>query len=136
MAFRTILKSRVKTQPTTTNGTTWVTLMEIDVSAYSHCVFQIHFSALGRDTGTDDIASAYGMHRGRILGTPLATPWTSLVGSILFLCTFNTGSAASLASCNARLQIDTGSPEKIQLQVKGVAGKNILWDGTLKVHIN
>lgn len=114
--------------PSTTDGTTWVTVCEYTVTD-DDCAIGIDWHLLGIDSAFD-MAESYGNHRAVRVSSVL-----SIVGSILSVLTFNTGAlpGPGLRNCSARINI---SGDIIQLQVKGVAAHTIGWQGWLTIRIN
>jgi len=125
MGLRKILTIRPDALPTTADASTWTSLAEFTVN--DNCSISIEWWILGRDT-SGNLTSANGNHRAKRVSAAL-----SLVGSILYLLTINTGSDATLNTCAVRVNI---SGDIIQLQVKGKAATSIEWDGGMIIKQN
>jgi hypothetical protein len=120
------------TAEVSTVDNTWTNLATYTVP--SDCNIRVtEIFALGRATsGTvGEIAYGEATHRGKRVGGTL-----SLVGSIVFITTFNTGSDGTLKSCSLQL-IATGN--NLILQVRGIgspSARNIDWYGGFTVTLN
>ena len=112
---------------TTTDNVTWVTIATATVSVDASIPIKDIWVS-GRNTANGASAYAEANHRGkRVSGT------LSLIGSIVFYITFNTGSDAAMSVCDARINV---SGNDLQLQVTGVVSTTIEWYGGFTVVLN
>lgn len=110
----------------TTTDNTFTTVASYDLT--DNCSFSINFSIVGRDDANSQMTSAQGCHRGRrVSGT------ITLVGSIVYLVTHNTGSDNGLSTTSSRVFI-TGNT--IQLMVRGLTSRTIQWNGIMELTLN
>jgi hypothetical protein len=112
-----------------TSDDNWTTIATYTVG--SDCSIRItEIFALGRTTSGTIGEVAYGeaIHRGKRVSGVL-----SLVKTIIFIMTFNTGSDSSLTTCLFQILV---SGNNLLLQVKGVAGRDIDWYGGFTVTLN
>ena len=116
----------LKREAQTTDATTWVNLVTIPMPGNGTASLQ--WEVVGRDTTSGEIATSNGTHRAkRVAGT------LSMVGNIVTITTFNTGSDSAIRTSAARIE---ASGDNIILQVRGVSGKTIDWYGKLQALIN
>ena len=105
-----------------TTSTAWVTLATLTVS--SDCsilindIFVVGTVAIGASSGS--IGTATAVHRAkRVTGV------LSLVGSLVYLVTFNSGSDSAVRTAQLRISV---SGNDLLLQVSGISG-TVAWYG-------
>lgn len=112
-----------------TTNDTWTTIASCNIS--QNCtvgIKDIFVVSRSTDAPVGEMAFATAMHRAKRVGGVL-----SLVGSLLYIMTFNTGSDNSLKSCALQLTVTGNS---LNLQVRGIGGdtpRNIDWYGGFTV---
>ena len=113
----------------TTDDSTWVSVatytVPVDASIRLTEIF-----ALGKTTNGTVGQIAYGeaVHRAKRVSGSL-----QLVGSIVFIMTFNTGSDSAINTCSMQMIV---SGNDLILQVKGFLSRNIDWYGGFTVTLN
>lgn len=117
------------TNEVSTSDDNWTTVATYAVTTDCNILIRDIFVQGRATNGTaGETANATAEHRGKRVGGVL-----TLVQNILFILSFVTGSDAALISCD--LQVVT-SGNNITLQVKGIAGRNIVWYGGFTVILN
>jgi len=116
----------VSGEGSTSDALSWVTVATCTVSV--NCSIMItDIWVNGTLTSTSDIATAKAEHRAKRVGGTM-----TVVGSIVYLITHNTGSDASLRSTSSRITI---SGNDILLQVRGITGA-MTWYGGFTAILN
>lgn len=120
---------------TTTDGTGWSTIASYPIP--SNCSFELdNIFLIGKTTNGTLGETAYckALHRGK----KTAAGGLSLIGQPVYLVTFFTGSDTNVRLCAMRIEINTFfSPyTTIELQVKGIEGRNIDWYGGFTTVMN
>jgi hypothetical protein len=129
MGLKTIVP--VTGEVNTTNDT-WTTVATYTVSTDCNIIITDIFAQGKTTNGTiGEGANATAVHRAKRVGGTL-----SLMGAIVFLLTFNTGSDTAVKSCSLQMLV---SGNNLLLQVKGIGGgspRNISWYGGFTVILN
>lgn len=130
MGLKTTLP--VLREASTTDGTTWTAVA--DYSIQNNCSFELEVFLLGKTTNGTLGETAYckALHRGK----RTTSGGLSLIGQPVYLVTFTTGSDAAVNTCAMQLVVfqSVGAiPPYVQLQVKGVASRNIDWYGGFRI---
>lgn len=113
--------------PLITTSTDWATVATCEVNENASVLIK-DIWVLGRKTSNGNLASALAEHRAkRVSGT------LSLVGSILMLLTFTSGSDSGFNSHQVRIQV---SGDTLQLQVSPSTTDEIVWYGGFTAIIN
>jgi hypothetical protein len=129
MGLKTI--HSVSGEVNTTNDT-WTNIATYTVSTDCNIIITDIFSQGKTTNGTvGEGANATAIHRAKRVGGVLA-----LMGSIVFVLTFNTGSDTAVKACSMQVVV---SGNDLVLQVKGIGGgtpRNISWYGGFTVILN
>jgi hypothetical protein len=121
-------KIRVSGEAVTSNGTTWVNLAQLTISSPADCGIILTDAVVSGTMSTGAAGMAKFEHRAKRVSGVM-----SLVGSIVYLVTHNTGSDTTVQGSASRFLV---SGDVIYLQVRGPSVINVNWYGEFTAIIN